>query len=329
MEFKLSLSTAVTPEDLSRPRSIQNSTGNAVAADNAVPASAVSWAAIFAGAAATAALSLILLVLGVGLGLSAISPWSQAGIAATTFGVSTILWLTLTQVLASGMGGYLAGRLRVKWLRVHGDEVYFRDTAHGFLAWAVATLVTAAVLTSAIGSIVGGTVQAGASVAGGMATSATTGAAAVVGAASAKPGAGSGAMDYLMDLMFRKDMTATASPSAVVSSDAASASSSAEVTRIFVSSLAAGALSADDVRYAGQLVTQRTGLPQAEAEKRVNDIYARAQAQWRDAQTAAKQAADTARKTSAYGALWLFVSLLIGAFCASLAATLGGRQRDA
>jgi hypothetical protein len=337
------------PEDMGRPGLSLNAIGATRVAADAATAGAVSWAAIFAGAAAAAALSLILLVLGVGLGLSAISPWSQAGIAASTFGVATILWLTLTQGVASGMGGYLAGRLRVKWLSVHTDEVYFRDTAHGFLAWAVATLGTAAVLTSAIGSIVGGTAQAGASVVGGMATSATTGAAALAGSALAKPGMNSGmnsapnsapnsatfggtysgTMDYLMDLMFRKDVSASVSPTGAVVSDASSVSTSAEVTRIFFRSFTAGALPASDMRYVSQVVSQRTGLPPADAEKRVNDIYARAQTDWRDAQSAAKEAADSVRKASAYSALWLFVSLLIGAFCASLAATLGGRQRDA
>ena len=117
-------------------------------------ASAVSWGAIVAGAAGAAALALILLMLGTGLGLSSVSPWAYSGVSATTFGVSTILWLTFTQLVASGMGGYLAGRLRTKWVAVHTDEVYFRDTAHGFLSWAVAALATAALLTSVIGSIV-------------------------------------------------------------------------------------------------------------------------------------------------------------------------------
>ena len=95
--------------------------------------SGVSWAAIFAGAAAAAALSLILLVLGTGLGLASVSPWSSHGIEATTFGVSTILWISFVGLVASAVGGYIAGRLRTKWAGVHTDEVYFRDTAHGFL----------------------------------------------------------------------------------------------------------------------------------------------------------------------------------------------------
>ena len=128
--------------------------------------SAVSWGAIFAGAAAAAALSLILLVLGTGLGLSVVSPWAQKGVSATTWGVTTILWITLTSLIASGIGGYIAGRLRSRWIATHSDEVYFRDTAHGFLAWAIATLITAALLTSVVSTIVGGAVQTGASVAG-------------------------------------------------------------------------------------------------------------------------------------------------------------------
>ena len=127
-----------------------------------IQASAVSWGAIVAGAAAIAALSLILLILGTGLGLSSVSPWTYSGVSATTFGVSTILWLTFTQLFACGIGGYLAGRLRTKWIAVHTDEVYFRDTAHGFLAWAVAALATAAILTSVIGSLINSGIQAGA-----------------------------------------------------------------------------------------------------------------------------------------------------------------------
>ncbi|WP_288253060.1 hypothetical protein [uncultured Hydrogenophaga sp.] len=117
--------------------------------------SAVSWPAIFAGAAGAAALSLILLVLGTGLGLAAASPWVAGDPETQTFGTAAVLWICFTQVIASGMGGYLAGRLRTRWPDTARDEVYFRDTAHGFLAWAVASLATAVLLTSVIGTILG------------------------------------------------------------------------------------------------------------------------------------------------------------------------------
>jgi hypothetical protein len=306
--------------------------------------SAVSWGAIAAGAAAAASLSLILLILGVGLGLSSVSPWAREGVSAATLGVSTIVWLTLTQLLASGLGGYLAGRLRTRWAAVHRDEVFFRDTAHGFLSWAVSSLATAALLTSVIGSIVGGGVQAGASMASGVASTAGAAIGGVAGAAgktqagdSATAGMGSmgSVMGYWVDSLFRRDAAGTASAAAGApqgandSSERSAARDTAEVGRIFMNINVSEPLPAEDVRYVGQLVAQRTGLSQADAEKRVTDVYAKGQSKLHDAQVAAQDAADKARKASAYSALWLFVSLLIGAFVASLAATFGGRLRDA
>jgi len=294
-------------------------------------ASAVSWGAIVAGAAAAAALSLIMVMLGIGLGLSSVSPWAHHGISAATVGVSAILWITFSQIVASGMGGYLAGRLRTRWLAVHTDEVYFRDTAHGFLAWAVASLATAALLTSVIGSIVSGGIQAAASVAGGVATTA----AAAAGSGMAKSDDDGGPMGYFVDSLFRKDVNAAAAASAPAGSGAMSghaaepAIAGSEVARIFMNAIRSGPLPADDLRYVGHVVAQRTGLPQEAAEKRVSDTYARVQAKLRDAEAAAKDAAEKGRKASAYATLWLFISLLIGAFCASLAATYGGRRRDA
>ena len=324
----MALTNLPTADDLGRSRALP-----ALHTDSSrTNASAVSWGAIAAGAAAAAALSLILLILGTGLGLSSVSPWAQDGVSATTLGVGTILWLTLTQLLASGMGGYIAGRLRTRWVALHSDEVYFRDTAHGFLAWAVASLATAALLTSVIGSIVGTGVQAGASVVGGVASTATTATtattavtagAAAAGSQADKPGADGGPLDYFVDSLFRKPVASEVTPAALPVSTAP-----AEVARIFLNSVRSGALPAADVTHVGQLVAQRTGLSQPDAEKRVVDTYTGLQTKLRDAEAAAKDAADKARKASAYAALWLFISLLIGAFVASLAATFGGRHRD-
>lgn len=298
--------------------------------------SAVSWGAIAAGAAAAASLSLILLILGVGLGLSSVSPWARDGVSAATLGVSTIVWLTLTQLLASGMGGYLAGRLRSKWSDAQNDEVFFRDTAHGFLAWAVATIATAALLTSVIASILGGGVQAGAQVVGGVASSASSAVGSVAASAGMAQDDGGGPMGYFVDSLFRRE-AATAAPAMgteglQVDTDArerASARDTAEVSRIFMNVSRSEPLPPEDIRHVGQIVAQRTGLSQPEAERRVSEVYARAQARVDDAERAARDMADTARKASAYSALWLFVSLLVGAFFASLAATFGGRRRDA
>jgi len=313
----------------SDPRMASTTRPRALATDDlaARHASGVSWAAIFAGAAGAAALSLILLILGVGLGLSSVSPFAGLGASATTFGVSTIVWITFTQLAASGLGGYLAGRLRTRWASTHVDEVYFRDTAHGFLAWAIATLATAAMLTSAIGGIVGTSASAAGSVAGGAATTAAAALPAAAGAA--KPDGQAPGNGYFVDSLFRKDASAPAgAASAPAGNGADAAPMGAEAGRIFASGLEAGALPPDDVRYLGQQVSQRTGLSQADAEKRVNDTFSRMKAKADQAMAEAKEAAEKARKASAYAALWLFISLLAGAFVASFLATFGGRQRD-
>ena len=276
--------------------------------------SGVSWAAIFAGAAAAAALSLILVVLGFGLGFSAVSPWADSGVSAKGLGISTIVWLAFTQIVASALGGYIAGRLRVKWENMHGDEVYFRDTAHGFLAWAVATLVTATLVVGSISSVISGGVQAGASVAGGAASAMTQ----VAGTAASQ--GSSNDYGYFVDTLFRDDRPAA------VSDDAAHAA----VARIFVQSMGNdGQLSPEDRTYLAQLVAQRTNLSQADAERRVDEVFAKARQAVEQAKQTAKEAADTASTVAAWTALWMFVALLCGAFFASLAATFGGRRRDA
>src|SRR6202166_1649835 len=129
---------------------------------NEARASGVSWPAAIAGAFVAAALSLILLALGAGLGFSSVSIWSNVGASASTIGIAAVLWLIVMQIMSSSMGGYLAGRLRTKWANIHTDEVYFRDTAHGFLAWAVALVITAAFLAAAAASMVGATASSAA-----------------------------------------------------------------------------------------------------------------------------------------------------------------------
>ncbi|MFK3818453.1 hypothetical protein ACI2KG_17900 [Pseudomonas sp. NPDC089407] len=267
--------------------------------------SGVSWAAIFAGAAAAASVSLILVVLGAGLGFAVTSPWADEGASAKALGISTIIWLLVTQIIASGLGGYIAGRLRVKWANLHGDEVYFRDTAHGFLSWAVATLVAAMLVLGAAGNLVG----AGASAA----SQAATASVAAGGAAAA--GSNNDSMGYFVDSLFRGEGPAP------VSDDAANG----VAARILAKGVAGnGALPAEDRAYLAQLVAQRTRLSQAEAEARVDQVMAQVQ----QLKTDAKQAADTAAKVAAWTALWTFIALLCGAFFASLAALYGGRQRD-
>src|SRR5450830_675671 len=291
--------------------------------------SGVSWGAILAGAFAAAALSFILVILGFGLGFSSVSPWSGSGLSAQTIGYSTIGWITFTQIAASAIGGYIAGRLRVKWTNVHTDEVYFRDTAHGFLAWAVASLATAALLSSALGSVLSsGAKVAGAAGAAVVATGTVGGAAFAADGNASTGGDGSA---YFIDTLLRPAPAQTGAPAAP-GTDAAPGTAPladgrdnapvtppqrAEVTRIFANALRTGALPDADKSYVAQLLAKRSGISQADAEKRVNDTYASYKKNIDDATVKAREAADSARKAAAYGSLWIFVALLISAFIAS------------
>lgn len=312
--------------------------------------SGVSWGAVLAGAAAAAALSLILIILGVGFGMSSISVWSDQGISAGALGFTAIAWLAFTQIIAYGMGGYLAGRLRVKWVSIHDDEVYFRDTAHGFLTWALASLLCATLLTSVIGKIAGGAVNVGAALAGGAASATIAGAASNMDMGnldSANKSSVNNPLQYRVATLFRKDIVGTASATNTdnnantASNDnsaagnfsqktisANEANQAAEVVSIFVNNMNATALPPNDVKYVGQLVSQQTGLSQTEAESRVAMTFKTLQEKKASAIQAAKETAEKARKTAANTALWFFVLLLIGAFSASLAATWGGKSRD-
>jgi hypothetical protein len=257
--------------------------------------SAVSWPAIIAGAVVAAAVSLLLLALGSGLGFASISPWPNNSPSPLTFTVMAAIWLIVMQWIASGLGGYLTGRLRTRWIGTHVHEVFFRDTAHGFLAWALATILTAALFGSAALLAAGAGVHAAST-------------------AMASAPAADTALAYDADYLFR-----TSHPDETPSLAAARV----EAGRILVAG-AAGAVPADDQAYLAQLVTAEAGVSPVEARQRVETVIDREQT----AQTQAKQAADTARKAAAAVAIFTALSLLIGAFIACAAAALGGQLRD-
>jgi hypothetical protein len=213
------------------------------------------------------------------------------------------------QWISSALGGYIAGRLRTKWSGVHADEVFFRDTAHGVLAWALATLIVAGSLGSAVSSMIGTGVQA---------TATVTAGATAAGAAAATSDEASNVTSYFVDSLLRP-ANPTATPAGTPQDDAAG-----QVSRILLNSAASGDMPEADRTYLAQLVASRTGLSEADAKARVDTVLKRID----DAKVAAEQAADTARKASATAALLGAVSLLIGGFVAGVGAALGGRQRD-
>jgi hypothetical protein len=259
--------------------------------------SAVSWAAIIAGAVSAAAFAIVLFTLGTGLGLASISPWGNRGLTASSIGALAIAWFIAIHLFSFGAGGYLAGRLRRRWLATHGDEVFFRDTAHGLLVWALGTILT--------GCIVASIVSGAASIAGQVGGSAAGAAASTAASDQNDP------TSYFTDMLFRSDRTDQSS-----NAD----QSRREVSRIFVKSLT-GDINATDKTYVAQVIARQTGLSQADAEQRLTQTV-------EQAKTAAKQAADTARKIAVSASLWAFVAMLVGAFAACYMAMIGGELRD-
>jgi hypothetical protein len=268
--------------------------------------SAMTWGPIFGGAAAAIGVTLILLLLGSGVGLTMVSPWSGQSSSLSTVGVTAAIWLVVVQWLSCALGGYITGRLRTKWAAVHTDEVFFRDTAHGFISWALATIFVAGFLASSLTSLAG----AGAQAVGSAATAAGT-AASSTASTSDLPTA------YFTDALLRPEQAR-----AGATSDDASAT--AEVSRILLNGAAAGQIADDDKAYLATIVSARTGLSEADARTRVDTVLKRID----DAKVAAQKAADEARKAASTTALLGALSLLIGAFIASAAAAFGGSQRD-
>jgi len=268
--------------------------GTAVAMDTGsfTGKSAASWPSIFAGAFVAASATVILVALGSGIGFASISPWRGHGVSVATFAVSTAIWIIVTQWIAAALGGYIAGRLRTRWLGTHTHEVFFRDTAHGLITWAVATVLVAVV---AAGSTISAADAAGRAVA----DATTTGA----------------LMPYDVDKLFRPTSTAAG---------AAAAEARMEATHIIANAFASGSVPDTDRTYLAEQVAAHTGASQSEARARVDGLIAAVM----QAQEKLKADADRVKKATAQASMYLALSMLIGAFIASVAAALGGRIRD-
>ena len=281
-------------EEVMRPAGVIEEFGevNAVVVDEVEePSSAgVSWAAVVAGAVASCALTLVLLAFGAGLGFSVVSPWANSGVSATSFEIGTGLYFIVMAMVSSAIGGYLAGRLRNRWVGVRSSEVLFRDTAHGFLAWALASVVGAILLASPATSLI---------------SSATSGAVQAAGSPQA-----ASPMDCYVDMLLRPNNPSPENTNSV--------ETRRELNRLLTADFRNDAEpSPADRGHIAKVVAARTGLSQAEADQRVSDVI-----------TQVKADLDKARKAAMKLSIWLTLSLFIGAFSAALAATEGGGMRD-
>lgn len=277
--------------------------------------SAASWPSIIAGAFVAAASTVILVALGSGIGFASLSPWSDRGASVTTFAVTTAIWLIVTQWVSAALGGYLAGRLRTRWIGTHPHEVFFRDTAHGLITWSVATILVVAVGASTFRSAAGAAGRAANAGATAAMIAGPGSAGGAMSADAAAPGANWPVLAYEIDKLYR---TSNFGGIALL------ADARVETAHIAANVFATGNISSADRAYLVEQVAARTGASQADAQARVDNFVAALT----QAQEKLKAAADSARKAAAEAAIYLALSMLIGAFIASVAAALGGRIRD-
>jgi hypothetical protein len=272
------------------------------------PASFVEWGAVLAGAVLAAALSFVLLTFGAAIGLSATSPWPNSGLSVKVIATLAVFWALAQQIGSLMAGGYVAGRMRSRWHEA-GDETEFRDGLHGGLVWSIAVLVSAFLLFATASSGVRTAAEV-ASTAAGAASRATN------------------PMDNVLDAMLRSGASPSASNQQPSGTQAGApqprnqvASSSAEIrgelSRILTNAVASGSLTAENRSHLATIVSERSGVSQQEAEKRVDEAI-----------SAARTAADKARRAAILSGFVTAAGLLLSLGAAWWAAIKGGEHRD-
>lgn len=276
------------------------------------------WGPVFAGAIGAAAIAFVLYTFGSALGLFALSPYPYRGLSGTTFWIVVTLYAAIVQVIAYAAGGYLAGRMRSPWPEGVEDERDFRDGSHGFAVWALGLVLTAAVLASGAGGILKTATEATAVMAAGTAGGAASGASATSGQAASALSLSP--VDLAVDRLVRPAPTA---PEGAPASADASFDRDA-VLRTLSAAVRDNALAPDDRAYLVQAVMRRTGLAQAEAERRVDQAFTQVQ----EAGRKARDLADQARKKGALAAFLTAATLALALAASCTAAGLGGTDRD-
>ena len=290
---------------------------------SAVRAPYLDWGPVLGGAVGAAALSFLFLTFGGAIGLSITSPWPNTGVSAVTVAIVVGLWMAIVQIISFAAGGYLAGRLRASWVNSTLVEHQFRDGAHGFMVWATGVVMGALIL--------------GMTGAGALGTLAQSGSLVAAGAASGVAAKGTEVLatsptDYAVDLLLRPAPRSAAGTAAAPAMPAAQAAQPAqdvdglrtEAGRIFTATINNRAFTARDRDYLAQVVVNRTGLPEAEAQRRVDAAVTEA----RDLEIKARETADKARKAALIAGFVAAATLLISLASACAGASLGGRHRD-
>jgi hypothetical protein len=276
--------------------------------------SGVDWKSIFAGAIASVAIFGLLTAFGTAIGLSLTSAHRGSGVSVTTLAIATALWLVMIHVWSFTVGGYLAGRLS-EVPDPDPQESRFRAGANGFMVWAVGTAISLAFLALAAGTAVRTTADVV-----GKAASGVTQAASNLSAEN---------VSYVADALFRSQAAPAGAGPANTIQRRPDPAVVAEAGRIFVVGLADGSLNSGDRTYLAQVVSRETGLPEADAQRRVDETYARAKSMKDAAEQRVREAADKARKQAVIAGFLAAAASLMGLVAATWAAGMGLEHQGA
>jgi len=276
-----------------------------VATPTRVGTSYVEWGPVFAGALIASAISFVLLTAGGAIGLSLISPYAHQSSPRVAASIA-VFWSIAVPILAFLIGGYIAGRMRSAWGEASREEVKFRDGMHGALVWALSIVAGAMLAFSAAGGAASGGAQVAAAAGDQNSPAVAPAIDSLFAAAPAAPAEGA-----------HPGAAASAAPPTGERATAPESEARAMIARTLVAAAAAGELTPAQKRTIAQIVSERTGISEADVATRVDQAFKDGQA-----------AIDKARKALVATGLVTATALLVGLLAAWFAAQNGGRHRD-
>jgi hypothetical protein len=246
------------------------------------------WGSIIAGAIAAAAVAFVLhsFAIAIGLSVSSTAPtWRDTSFALVLL---SGLYLLLAALAAYGFGAYVTGRMRSVVVSASADDTAFVDGMHGLLAWALATLLAGLLALATLQAL----------------PRLTPSSALLTGSSVI----GETIIADDLDRLFRAERRVPGVDMSYVRAEAA---------RILLTASSHRGLQSDDRAYLVRLVAANTGLATPDADRRVNDVIARAH-----------EDVARARRSGVILGFMIGVAALAGAAVAWSAAGAAGRYRD-
>ena len=257
----------------------------------------ISWGAVFAGVVIALGTTLLLNLLGLGIGISTVTPSNNDNPGAGTLSMAAGIWYVVASLIAAFAGGYSAARLS-------GRATSSTGGWHGLTTFAVTTMIVLYLLTTAIGSLIGG------------AFSTVTGAIGSVGSTAAAAGSN------------LSNITGINDPFGSIAEQFNLNGSNGAAAKDSIVSYVRGTLSGDQNQAAQakdkavQALAQAQNIPVADARAKIDQYMQQSQQTIADAKRKALDVADSTAKVVSRGSLLGFLALVLGA----VAAWMGGRS---